>query len=415
MKKLLLLLLLLFIPLIFISCNQKKQEMDKQLLKDLVETAKADKYNWDVIMPKFPELADVDLQLLKDYAETAKQRNYDYDVINPLFPELFPDEPLKKSNSIISEGKPLDNQEIKKELTASDIYNSSKAKVVLLMTYDNSYIPVSQGSGFFINKNTLVTNYHVIEGSHSVELKLIGEDDFIRGAKIISASKKHDIAIIETKEDYSFFEIDSLNTESIGSKIYTIGNPRGLEGTISEGIISAKRKKDYDLIQITAPISPGNSGGPLINEKGDVIGVSTFTMLNSQNINFAVPIKYINEVTKYVKTVKTKKNKKLKDKKAISLSKFMKNGPEFYEFPTFKNHTSSFIKSITGIIIYKDLNGEIIDYRTINVSVSIPPKLSKRLKLNSFDQDQNYKYYNSRGYSYPKFKVEFRLLSYEIE
>jgi S1-C subfamily serine protease len=138
------------------------------------------------------------------------------------------------------------------------------------MTYDKSYIPLSQGSGFFINKNTLITNYHVIEGSHSVELKVIGEDDFIRGAKIILASKKHDIAIIETKKEYSFFKIDSLDTESIGSKIYTIGNPRGLEGTISEGIISAKRKEDYDLIQITAPISPGNSGGPLINKKGDV-------------------------------------------------------------------------------------------------------------------------------------------------
>jgi S1-C subfamily serine protease len=202
----------------------------------------------------------------------------------------------KDSNSNISEDKPLVNQEIKKELTASDIYNSSKAKVVLLMTYDKSYIPVAQGSGFFINKNTLVTNYHVIEGSHTVELKVIGEDDFIKGAKIISASKKHDIAIIETKEDHSFFEIDSLNAESIGSKIYTIGNPRGLEGTISDGIISAKRKEDFDLIQITAPISPGNSGGPLINEKGKVIGVSTYSILNSQNINFAVPIKYINEI-----------------------------------------------------------------------------------------------------------------------
>ena len=324
---------------------------------------------------------------------------------------------ISKDLPIESSTKPIEKQEIKKELNASDIYNLSKNKVALLMTYDKSYIPLSQGSGFFINKNTLITNYHVIEGSHSVELKVIGEDDFIRGAKIILASKKHDIAIIETKKEYSFFKIDSLDTESIGSKIYTIGNPRGLEGTISEGIISAKRKEDYDLIQITAPISPGNSGGPLINKKGDLIGVSTYSMLNSQNINFAVPIKYINECTKYIKKVKSKKSKKLKDKTAISISKFMKKAPDFYEFPTFKNHTSNFIKSITGIIIYKDLSGEIIDYRTINVGILIPPNLSKRLKLNSFDQDQNYRYYkDSKSWSnYPRFKVEFRLLSYEIE
>ena len=74
--------------------------MDEQLLKDLLATAEANEYNWDVVMPKFPEFANVDVQLLKDYAETAKQRNYDYDVINPLFPELFPVEPLKKKVAV---------------------------------------------------------------------------------------------------------------------------------------------------------------------------------------------------------------------------------------------------------------------------------------------------------------------------
>ena len=63
--------------------------MDEQLLKDFLATAEANEYNWDTIMPKFPELANVDLQLLKDYTETAIQKNYDYDVVNPLFPELF--------------------------------------------------------------------------------------------------------------------------------------------------------------------------------------------------------------------------------------------------------------------------------------------------------------------------------------
>jgi hypothetical protein len=63
--------------------------MEEQLLKDFLETAKNDNYDWNVVMAKFPELADVDLQLLKDYAETAKQNNYDYGVVNAKFPELF--------------------------------------------------------------------------------------------------------------------------------------------------------------------------------------------------------------------------------------------------------------------------------------------------------------------------------------
>ena len=78
--------------------------MDEQLLKDLLATAQENQYDWDVIMPKFPELANVDLQVLKDYAETAKQKNYDYGVINPLFPELFSEDPSKKKPDLESNG-----------------------------------------------------------------------------------------------------------------------------------------------------------------------------------------------------------------------------------------------------------------------------------------------------------------------
>ena len=75
--------------------------MDKQLLKDFLETAKQNNYDYDVVMPLFPELEGVDLQLLKDYAETAEQNNYDYDVVNSLFPELFEVEAEVKKKKIL--------------------------------------------------------------------------------------------------------------------------------------------------------------------------------------------------------------------------------------------------------------------------------------------------------------------------
>lgn len=304
----------------------------------------------------------------------------------------------------------------KSELNASDIYSKSKDKVALIISYDQSGIPTSQGSGFFISKDSLITNYHVIEGASRVDIKIIGEDKMIRGSKIISASERHDIAIIKTKKEFNYFQTDSLNEEIIGSKIFTIGNPRGLEGTISEGIISAKRKEDYDLIQITAPISPGNSGGPLINEKGNVIGISTFTLTNSQNLNFAVPIKYIKECKDYVFKPTTSIRKKISDKTAVTLSNFKKTQTQNYEFISLKNHTSHFIKSITGVIVYKDMANQIIDYQLINVDINIPPNLAKQTKIRSFDQDDNYLYYKDLDvYGGTKFQVEFRLLSYEID
>ncbi|MDB4062335.1 S1C family serine protease [Vicingaceae bacterium] len=312
--------------------------------------------------------------------------------------------------------KPENKITKKTELNASDIYSKSKDKVALIISYDQSGIPISQGSGFFISKDSLITNYHVIEGASRVDIKIIGEDKMIRGSQIISASEKHDIAIIKTKKEFNYFKTDSLNNEIIGSKIFTIGNPRGLEGTISEGIISAKRKEDYDLIQITAPISPGNSGGPLINEKGNVIGISTFTLTNSQNLNFAVPIKYINECTKYSYKPISKKRKKLNDKSAITVSNYKKPQLQDYEFISLKNHSANFIKSITGVLVYKGMKGEIIDYQIINEQILIPPNLAKQIKIKSFDQDNNYLSYKELDVTGgTRFKLEFRLLSYEID
>ena len=80
----------------------------------------------------------------------------------------------------------------------------------------------------------------------------------------------------------------------VGETVYAVGNPRGLEGTFSDGIISSIRLRDGDkLIQITAPISRGSSGGPVLNQKGEAIGVSVLSVINGQNLNFAIPSNYL--------------------------------------------------------------------------------------------------------------------------
>jgi S1-C subfamily serine protease len=91
----------------------------------------------------------------------------------------------------------------------------------------------------------------------------------------------------------------SSNLPKIGDDIMVAGSPQGLEGTISKGIISSIRKfdpYDYELIQISAPISEGSSGGPVVNSSGELIGISVSGMKEGQNLNFAVPVKYISHL-----------------------------------------------------------------------------------------------------------------------
>ena len=89
---------------------------------------------------------------------------------------------------------------------------------------------------------------------------------------------------------HRLFRLGNSDFAQVGETVYAVGNPRGLEGTFSQGIISSIRPVGIDkLIQITAPLSPGSSGGPVLNRKGEVIGVSVLTIRDGQNLNFAIP------------------------------------------------------------------------------------------------------------------------------
>lgn len=312
-------------------------------------------------------------------------------------------------------------EELKKPQTfsASDIYSLTKSAIVLIIAYDQNQIPLSQGTGFFIDPTTIITNFHVIEGASEVKVKPIGSDKYLSKSIPIKASEAYDIAIIQTNDYTHQLEIDT-STQSIGEKVFAIGNPSGLEGTISEGIVSGIRSTDFDVIQITAPISPGSSGGPVLDEKGRVIGISTFTLANSQNLNFAVPVKYIASCSNYVPTKNVKKSQRIESNSGIVMTKFNKESSEFYEQVSLKNNTNDVIKDIVGVLIYRDMKNEIIDYKIINPNIIIPPGLAKMFEQRSFDQSQRYHYYKTNtggmpGYMLDFFKVDFRLLSYEIQ
>ncbi len=165
--------------------------------------------------------------------------------------------------------------------------------VVLITTYDKDGNPLAQGSGFFISESgDLITNIHVLQGSTRAEVKT--SDGKIFPIKfVITEDKQADI--IQVKADISKTQIHPLmisrSLPEVGEKVVVIGNPLGLEQTVSDGIVSSVREIPQfgKTIQITAPISPGSSGSAVVNLKGEVIGVATFQMKEGQNLNFVIP------------------------------------------------------------------------------------------------------------------------------
>ena len=167
-----------------------------------------------------------------------------------------------------------------------------KPSAVAIETFDASGKSISRGSGFFVAPDRIVTNRHVIERSSRVEILLSSGRKFTaRG--ILAVDGEGDLALIQVSVPAEF-SIPLPVTETApeeGESVVVIGNPFGLEGSVSNGIVSAVREiPGYGkIIQITAPISPGSSGSPVVNMRGEVVGVATLQAAEGQSLNFAVP------------------------------------------------------------------------------------------------------------------------------
>jgi tetratricopeptide (TPR) repeat protein len=181
------------------------------------------------------------------------------------------------------------------------LIKKAEPSIVVILTYNQAGKQIGQGTGFFINRSgDVITNHHVLQRASRSEIRLsngqkypvkgvIAEDsdgDLVRLSVLIPEEKVIPLAISPT-------------LPQVGEKVVVIGNPLGLDQTVSDGIVSAIREVPGfgKIVQMTAPISPGSSGSPVLDMKGEVIGVATFLILAGQNLNFAIPGERISKMS----------------------------------------------------------------------------------------------------------------------
>jgi len=183
-------------------------------------------------------------------------------------------------------------------LNAEQIYKRCTPAVFYIEVYNAAGKATASGSGFFIDSNgTAVTNYHVIEGASTAKIMRADNKTWYNVAGVYDYSKANDWAVLKIEgSGFPYLPKGDASTVVGGAPVFAIGSPKGLENTISEGIISnpSRRMDGVEYIQTSAPISHGSSGGALINKYGQVIGITSAGIDEAENIGFALPITVVN-------------------------------------------------------------------------------------------------------------------------
>jgi S1-C subfamily serine protease len=326
----------------------------------------------------------------------------------------------------------------------SDVARFLFPKTVLLTMSDSHGRPLSIGSGLILRPGLVVTNFHVIEGSGSGVAKRIGDNTKYNVLGVVAKDAFRDLAILQINGLVAEgAELSQRAMIDIGETVFAVGNPRGLEGTFSAGIVSAHRNiKGLDLLQITAPISPGSSGGPIADERGEVVGLAVATFTGGQNLNFAIPARYIKELSNSIgalvplsKTATASTSQRfyqsiqgeqLRD--GVSASSFLWYGSRPREtlggYGTFSlsvtNKLKEPIRDPVIMILFHDPSGRAIDYSVLRPKGILPAGIAKRItgevdpstkRITTPISPSNEFMYDDR----PATKLEFRTLGFTMD
>jgi S1-C subfamily serine protease len=282
---------------------------------------------------------------------------------------------------------------------ARQIARQAFPSVVLVVMQDGSGQPTSLGSGFVLRDGLVVTNRHVIAGAVSGFVRFVDKSAKFEIAGTVAVDDAHDLAVVAaTGLKAPSLSLGDSSKVAVGDDVYAIGNPQGLEGTFSQGIVSVIRRVGGGTIfQMTAPISPGSSGGPILNSSGEVIGIAVATFTDGQNLNLAIPVSYLAALIGGIRgevrplprqATKNEKRSVIGDLGGPSIEGVI--GENFqWVFPVLESGQYSFslrnqlheaVGHVQFLVIFRDAKGHPIDYDWWeDNSVVVQGQLAKRV------------------------------------
>jgi tetratricopeptide (TPR) repeat protein len=186
-------------------------------------------------------------------------------------------------------------------LTGSQVFERVQDSVVVVIATDRAGKTVGQGSGVLLPFGGIITNYHVIKAGKKYKVSQFGK---AVPASLEASNPDKDLALLSPQGlDVTMpARLGQTSKLKVGEPVYAVGAPHGLELSLSEGIVSQLRGGNPPLIQTTAAVSPGSSGGGLFNTDGELVGITTFQLKEGQNLNFALPVEWLTGIARTAKS-----------------------------------------------------------------------------------------------------------------
>ena len=242
-------------------------------------------------------------QLIKELSDTEEELNSQITVLEDILQitQKENQEKIEKLSDTIEEVEEESNiklDELKQEVKNINIQSADFTAIVddVLESVVSIITDEAQGSGAIISSDGfIVTNYHVIEDAESI--RVLTYSGQIINAAAIGYEPNSDVAVLKVGGSFQDLDFGDSGDVRVGQKVIALGNPGGLDFTVTEGIVSAKRTSaGTQYLQTDVPINPGNSGGPLVNKEGEIIGINNFKIKDFEGLGFAIASNVVESV-----------------------------------------------------------------------------------------------------------------------
>lgn len=193
------------------------------------------------------------------------------------------------------------------DLSPSQVFEKVKASVVVVKAFNASGNPIAQGSGIKLPSGRFITNFHVVKEGTTFR---VGHGDHFVPATIYAADAEKDLCLLDAPGlKAPAIVLGHAANLRVGATVYAVGSPQGLELSLSNGLVSQLRGGPPPIIQTTAAISPGSSGGGLFDAHGRLVGITSFYLKGGQNLNFAIPVEWIKQIKITTNTVNSQEDR----------------------------------------------------------------------------------------------------------